>query len=124
MNNQQFIQEVDGNVTHILRVEVLHQRESEEVNVILQKIFQQIANKVVVKNVYGMPVGIKWLASSSSSAHYYANVSLFTDIIVKHHAKLLLEDILASLGHILKANDLIFHISKPLSRKVAIMDDD
>jgi hypothetical protein len=120
-----------GNVTHILNVKVSHQPDNERGTAIRQAIFQQIANKPVMKQVYGVPVMITWrTAARTSSAYYYANVPLFTDIVVRQHSEQLLRDVLATIDgqfdNILTngATGLTFMVTKPLMREIAIYDED
>ena len=120
-----------GNVTHILNVKVSRQRRPEEGTSIRQEIFKRIANVNLAKNVNGIPVSIKWrTTASSTSAYYHADVPLFTDIVVKRHTEQLLHDILTNLNPRFDnvfangTTGLAFLVSKPLTREVAIGDED
>ncbi|KAJ3146573.1 hypothetical protein HDU86_008453 [Geranomyces michiganensis] len=120
-----------GNVTHILKVKVSRQGGPERGNAIRQAIFQAIANIPVMRQVNGIPVSITWRMSvTSTSAYYHANVPLFTDLVVKRHTALLLQSILESLDarfdgvFAARISGLAFLVSKPLTREVAIADDD
>ncbi|KAJ3170939.1 hypothetical protein HDU87_008641 [Geranomyces variabilis] len=108
-----------GNVTHILNVKVSR---PERGNAMRQAIFQAIAN---------VPVVQQWRTSATTtSAYYHANVPLFTDLVVKRHTVLLLRSILhdldARFGGVFAAgmSGRAFLVSKPLTREVALADDD
>lgn len=54
----------------------------------------------MTKLINDVRVTITWRTSArpSSSSYYHADVTLFTDVVVKHHTKLLFKDILGELN--------------------------
>ena len=87
-----------GNVTHILNVKVSNQPESNIGNRIRRRIFNLINGHPITKQLDGIPVTITWRSNAnSSSAYYHADVSFFTDLVVKRHTKALLSDLLGML---------------------------
>jgi hypothetical protein len=121
-----------GNVTHILNVKVSNEQENGKGNSIRQEIFRRIQGKPIVKMVNGREVDITWMSSASkSSSYYYANVTDFTDTVVKQHTKLLLQDLLVELDPLFdqvftkRLTGLAFLVTLPLTRRVALdIDND
>lgn len=120
-----------GNVTHILNVKVSRQPDNETRIAIRQSIFERIANRPICLNVNGIPVTVKWNTSAKcSSAYYYADVPMFTDIVVKAHSKILLRNILNEIDEQFNqiftedTTGLALLVTRPLMREVAIKDED
>ncbi|KAI9102727.1 hypothetical protein DFS34DRAFT_407099 [Phlyctochytrium arcticum] len=113
LNDIKNILRAGGNVTHILKVKVSRQRNSQEGNAIRAEIYQRIANIPVTKQIGGMAVSITWRTSATTtSAYYHADVPFFTDIVVKGHSEKLLPDILTTLI-LVGTTGLAFLVSSP-----------
>ena len=119
------------NVTHILNVKVSNQQDNDNGNRIRKEIFRRIRGIAITKTISTVPVSITWCSGAhSTSAYYYANIPLFTDVVVKKHTELLLRDILIAIDtqfNMVFTNGLTglaFLVTKPLMRENAIIDDD
>jgi hypothetical protein len=119
-----------GNVTHILNVKVSRQGTSETGTRIRQEIFRRIKGIPITKIINGVNVAITWNTSAlSSSAYYHADIAMFTEIVVKRHTQLLLNDILqqidAQFNHVFTngATGLAFMVTRPLIREVVLGDE-
>ena len=121
-----------GNVTHILNVTVSNQRSVEEGNLIRQRIYQHIANTPHIMHVLGMNFGITWRTSATTtSAYYHCDVGgLLGDTAVKGHSKALLMSVLNAIDMEFEQvfsrgiTSVAFLVSKPLSRKEVLVDED
>lgn len=123
------------NYTHILTVYIQHNSGNTGTSVveINRRILQTCARilhnttttKMLANNIY---VPILWSQQGSiHSNKYYANVELFGDVAVKKHTVLLLQDVVQQIDDLFdyafskKEIELIFDVTKPLTRKVTLL---
>jgi hypothetical protein len=120
-----------GHVTHILNVKISRPPTAEIGNRIRTAIFRAISNVPVHKYVSGYSVPITWRTSANStSAYYHCDAGIFNDSAVKLHTKSMLRDLLSELDA--EFNNIFsqgitgvsFLVTKPLTRQVALVDDD
>ena len=134
-----------GNVTHILNVkvsifetkvksfkantlnQVSNQPNDEVGQAIRRRIFQHIQGRPQLQEIDTVPVTITWHSSAhSTSAYYYADVPMFTDVVVKRHTSILLQNLLQQIdgefGAIFARGTtrLAFLVTKPLTREVVL----
>ncbi|TPX45976.1 hypothetical protein SeLEV6574_g03515 [Synchytrium endobioticum] len=113
------------NITHILNLKVSNQPNEAVGNRLRQAIFQHINNNPITKMVNGTTVIITWKSENvATSAYYYANIQLFTDVAVQEHTKQLFADLLEQLdeqfGHIFSTREtgLAFLVTKPTTQQI------
>lgn len=107
-------------MTYILNITIL-QPSSEA---ILRFIHNLIANKPICKTINNIPVTITWKSYEEDPACYYAEVEMFTDIVVSKHLRQLRHDILKAINNEFGPTKLDFFISKLLSSGVIRIDDE
>ncbi len=110
------------NVTHNLNVKISHQFDNKVA--IRKAIFNKIANIPIMQQVYGIQVVITWRTTDESNSTYYADVYQFTDIMVKKHTTKLLQSLQNEIYDQFGPTGLTLIISKPLSKEIALHDDD
>lgn len=113
-----FIQ-AGNNITHILNVKVSNQVSKETGDRIRQQLYSTIANRNIQLLINGVQVAITWITTAlQTSAYYYADIPMFTDVVVESHTQMLLTQTLGAMGAAHPAwfnpnTGVVFMITKP-----------
>jgi hypothetical protein len=109
-----------GNVTHILNIDVSTSDENNKI-IIMDYIYNFINNKAIKKNFNNQVIEVTW--KTFDKKKYYTDSLFFSDIGIKHHTSILMNDLSIFAKNTIKDFDFVinYSIEKPLSKKVILL---